>query len=175
MRRGLLLKIAVLYLLLAVLSFFVASSLGRQLVEDARTQSRADELYRIAQGLANGETQNLFSGDNGIQVLKAGARFLRGTANADILLFDLSGRVLLDSAKPEETEGPVLSTFNYASFGSGFYEVSDLFGYFACSCPFWTVTARRAMLPSRSPFPSSRPSARRSCGASMSWSPSISL
>ena len=130
MRRGLLLKIAGLYLLLAVLSFFVASSLGRQLVEDARTQSRADELYRIAQGLANGETQNLFSGDNGIQVLKAGARFLRGTANADILLFDLSGRVLLDSAKPEETEGPVLSTFNYASFGSGFYEVSDLFGYY---------------------------------------------
>ncbi|MGX8704715.1 MAG: histidine kinase dimerization/phospho-acceptor domain-containing protein, partial [bacterium] len=130
MRRGLFLKFAGLYLLLALLSFFVASSLGRQLAEDARTKSHADDLYRLAQEIANEESQGFFSGEEGLSAFKTIAHFLEETANAEILLLDLSGTVLLDTANAENPETPTLSDFNYASFGPGFYEVSDFFGYF---------------------------------------------
>lgn len=130
MRRGLLLKISGLYLLLSLLSFFVASSLGRQLVEDAQTRSHADRLYRIAQDVANGTSQGLFSGEKGLTVFETGARFLQDTANADFLRLDLSGKVLLDTSHPASSKASELSAFNYASFGPGFYEVGDFYGYY---------------------------------------------
>lgn len=130
MRRGLLLKVTGLYLLLALLSFFVASSLGRQLAEDARTKSHADDLYRMAQEIANGESQGFFSGEEGLLMFTTGAQFLEETANAKTLLLDLSGKILFDASKPEGEDGPALSDFNYTSFGPGYYEVSDFFGYY---------------------------------------------
>ena len=130
MRRWLLLKICGLYLLLSILSFFVASSLGRQLVEDARTRSHADHLYRVARDIANGTSRGIFSGENGLEVFTSCAQFLQDTADADILRLDLSGNVLLDTSVSVNSETRALSGFNYASFGPGFYEVGDFYGYY---------------------------------------------
>lgn len=131
MKRKLLLKILALYGLLALLSFFVASTLGRQLAEDARTRNQAERLYRIAQKLASPDTWDSLDEADALLIFRKAGQFLEESANVDLLLVDLSGNILFESANAfanEETEA--LKGFNYASFGPGYYEVSDFFGHF---------------------------------------------
>ncbi len=132
MKRGLLLKISGLYFLLALLSFFVASLLGRQLVEDERVKTHAESLYRLAQEIVAHDTRNSTDEGDLLRHFHASSQFLTEANDARILLLDLSGQVLLDSSKSysEEPQG-TLREFNYASFGPGFYEIGDFFGYYS--------------------------------------------
>ena len=135
MRRTLYCKFIFAYLILAILSLLVVTTLGRQLVENSRVRAEADTMYAEASRIAasHGVRYFIASAD-----LKESYENLQTIAAADetvIRVIATDGRELINTDMPYDPDEPhVIESFNYAAFGPGIYEIGTFYDEYKEDC-----------------------------------------
>lgn len=135
MRRTLYWKFIFAYLILAILSLLVVTTLGRQLVENSRVRAEADTMYAEASRIAasHGVRYFIASAD-----LKESYENLQTIAAADetvIRVIATDGTEIINTEAPyNPKESHVIESFNYATFGPGIYEIGTFYDEYAEDC-----------------------------------------
>ena len=135
MRRTLYWKFIFAYLILAILSLLVVTTLGRQLVENSRVRAEADTMYAEASRIAasHGVRYFIASAD-----LKESYENLQTIAAADetvIRVIATDGTEIINTESPyNPKESHVIESFNYATFGPGIYEIGTFYDEYAEDC-----------------------------------------
>lgn len=135
MRRTLYWKFIFAYLILAILSLLVVTTLGRQLVENSRVRAEADTMYAEASRIAASHGVRYFidSAD-----LKESYENLQTIAAADetvIRVIATDGTEIINTEAPyNPKESHVIESFNYATFGPGIYEIGTFYDEYAEDC-----------------------------------------
>ena len=132
MKKLLAVKFIVLYLVLGVMSVFITLTLGRQMLSDRMTARQAQLLYREAAAIAQDTSAgSFFSVSYDLQSLYRSLRTMADAQNAQILIIDTEGNLLIDTAKPFSAAGMgAIEQFDYAGFGPRYYEISSFFRFF---------------------------------------------
>ena len=135
MRRTLYWKFIFAYLILAILSLLVVTTLGRQLVENSRVRAEADTMYAEASRIAasHGVRYSIDSAD-----LRDSYENLQTIAAADetvIRVIATDGTEIINTEAPyNPKESHVIESFNYATFGPGIYEIGTFYDEYAEDC-----------------------------------------
>ena len=135
MRRMLYWKFIFAYLILAILSLLVVTTLGRQLVENSRVRAEADTMYAEASRIAasHGVRYFIASAD-----LKESYENLQTIAAADetvIRVIATDGTEIINTEAPyNPKESHVIESFNYATFGPGIYEIGTFYDEYEEDC-----------------------------------------
>ena len=135
MRRTLYWKFIFAYLILAILSLLVVTTLGRQLVENSRVRAEADTMYAEASRIAasHGVRYFIVSAD-----LKESYENLQTIAAADetvIRVIATDGTEIINTEAPyNPKESHVIESFNYATFGPGTYEIGTFYDEYEEDC-----------------------------------------
>lgn len=135
MRRTLYWKFIFAYLILAILSLLVVTTLGRQLVENSRVRAEADTMYSEASRIAasHGVRYFIASAD-----LKESYENLQTIAAADetvIRVIATDGTEIINTESPyNPKESHVIESFNYATFGPGIYEIGTFYDEYEEDC-----------------------------------------
>lgn len=135
MRRTLYWKFIFAYLILAILSLLVVTTLGRQLVENSRVRAEADTMYAEASRIAasHGVRYFIASAD-----LKESYENLQTIAAADetvIRVIATDGTEIINTESPyNPKESHVIESFNYATFGPGIYEIGTFYDEYEEDC-----------------------------------------
>ena len=135
MRRTLYWKFIFAYLILAILSLLVVTTLGRQLVENSRVRAEADTMDAEASRIAasHGVRYFIASAD-----LKESYENLQTIAAADetvIRVIATDGTEIINTESPyNPKESHVIESFNYATFGPGIYEIGTFYDEYAEDC-----------------------------------------
>ena len=123
------------YLILAILSLLVVTTLGRQLVENSRVRAEADTMYAEASRIAasHGVRYFIASAD-----LKESYENLQTIAAADetvIRVIATDGTEIINTEAPyNPKESHVIESFNYATFGPGIYEIGTFYDEYEEDC-----------------------------------------
>ena len=135
MRRTLYWKFIFAYLILAILSLLVVTTLGRQLTLNNRVRAEADTMYAKASRIADAHGVRYFalSAD-----LRESYENLKTIADADktvIRVIATDGTEIINTDLPyKHTEPRVIESFNYAAFGPGIYEIGTFYGEYEEDC-----------------------------------------
>ena len=130
MRRSLYPKFIFLYAVIAVIAYFVTVTLGRQLIEDRLTASRAEQLYTEASSLSSESVSLPLTKGSDLSELYARLHMIARAEGVTIEIINTSGSVIASSEAPPTDERTTIEGFDYASFGPGRYELSTFFGLF---------------------------------------------
>ena len=131
MRRALYPKFIFLYAVIAVIAYFATVTLGRQLIEDRLTASRAERLYGEASALASDSSSLPLTKDSDLTETYQRLHTIARAENITIHILNTSGLVIVSSDVPPTAEDrPRIDGFDYASFGPGRYELSTFFGLY---------------------------------------------
>ena len=132
MRRSLFPKFILLYAVIALIAYFAAVTLGRQLLLDRLTSRHADDLYSEALTLAAGSTSQSFSKDSDLDAIYHNLRTVASAEHVTIHVLTASGRIILGTeAPPSADESVTIDGFNYAAFGPGRYEISTFYDFYS--------------------------------------------
>lgn len=127
MKRTIFLKFLLTYVIVAFLAFFVASTLGRQLVWNHLVNESAERYYREANSIAAEQTASFYSKTGSLSSLTSDLRIIASAQNVDIRLIKPDGTVLAQTlTRGSET----IPGFDYSKFGPKYYEISDFFGHY---------------------------------------------
>jgi len=127
MKHPFYLKALLAYAVLALLSFFVTASLGRQLIEDRTVSSLASQEYEAVNALSPSALEICLGSsdaENGKNELSAAA----SASGFTFRVIDTSGNLIFSTADPSLTEPRKIEGFDYASFGPGYYTKGGFFG-----------------------------------------------
>ena len=129
MKRGLLLKFIIAWILFAFVGFFVIATLGSDLVERVLVREKADSYYRQAGSLSPVCLEALSLRSRSPENLYFGLQAAAAGEHTDIRLIDTSGREIINTSSALKTDRPdIIEGFDFAAFGPGYYEVGDFFG-----------------------------------------------
>ncbi|MBQ0058722.1 MAG: HAMP domain-containing histidine kinase [Lachnospiraceae bacterium] len=132
MKKSIYVRFVILYAIVAILGFFIVSTLGRELTRDYLERHHADAMYKQASSL---------SSKNGILALSSSTdlaslyNHLKVTANANgqtIQIITPDGTVLLDTSTALKVENPdIIPNFNPAAFGPKRYQIGTFFATYS--------------------------------------------
>ncbi len=129
MKRTLLLKFILSFVILAFVSVFVVLLLGTQLLDSVLTKEQAASFYREANSINTICAETLSSREKSIDQLYDELKAVAKANHSDIRVLDRRGSELLCTSKPLNTESPhEIAGFDYTVFGPGYYEVGDFYG-----------------------------------------------
>ena len=135
MRRTLYWKFIFAYLILAILSLLVVTTLGRQLALNNLIISEADTMYAEASRIAAARGVRYFAESAD---LKDNYESLKIIADADetiIRVIATDGTEIINTDKPYDPKNPyVIEAFNYAAFGPGIYEIGTFYDEYEDDC-----------------------------------------
>ncbi len=128
MKRSLYAKFIITYVILAVLILTVVATLGSYLVEQELIRQEGHSLYEEANAVAMTDAANVFSRNTSPEELERTLRLVATYQNTSIWILNPQGQILV---RTDGGETGILDTFDAASFGPGYYEVSTFFGAFS--------------------------------------------
>ena len=135
MRRTLYWKFIFAYLILAILSLLVVTTLGRQLVENSRVRAEADTMYAEASRIAASHGVRYFSVSADLKESYENLQTIAAADETVIRVIATDGREIINTDMPYDPEKPhVIESFNYATFGPGIYEIGTFYDEYAEDC-----------------------------------------
>ena len=135
MRRTLYWKFIFAYLILAILSLLVVTTLGRQLVENSRVRAEADTMYAEASRIAASHGVRYFSVSADLKESYENLQTIAAADETVIRVIATDGREIINTDMPYDPEKPhVIESFNYATFGPGTYEIGTFYDEYEEDC-----------------------------------------
>ena len=131
MKKTLYLKFLIAYLLFAVFGFIVVATFMQQMTIGELRKSKAEELYRASNRLAENEALALYQNEVSLTSLKNDIDQVAAGLNARIQIANPSGLIVLDSSLPLDVDHPVtIEGFDMTALSGSFYSVGDFYGIF---------------------------------------------
>ena len=132
MKQCMTLRFLILYAAIAVVAYFIASTLGYQMIEDHLISEDADSLYRSGTSLVSGEGALSFSKSEDLDDTYSELLTIASAEKIIIRVIDATGEILLDTSIPIiPNDQKLIQNFDYASYGTEYYAVNDFFGTFS--------------------------------------------
>lgn len=129
MRRTLYWKFILAYLILAILSLLVVTTLGRQLVENMQVKTISNSLYAEASRIASTRGTKYFNESAALVESYENLQILAAADETVIRVIATDGTEIINTDRPLNIKKPhVIESFNYAAFGPGVYEISTFYG-----------------------------------------------
>lgn len=131
MRKSLYLKFILGYILLGVIGFFTACTLGSTLIENRLTEQHRSNLYQEATNIASSHASRYYSQQTSLEDLYDNLVSLSSYQGTEIWLISPQGEIQINTADPFDPEHPEpIEQFNPASFSSSYYSIGDFYGKF---------------------------------------------
>lgn len=131
MRKSLYLKFILGYILLGVIGFITACTLGSTLIENRLTEQYRSNLYQEATNIASSHTSKYYSQQTSLEDLYDNLVSLSSYQGTEIWLISPQGEIQINTADPFDPEHPEpIEQFNPASFSSSYYSIGDFYGKF---------------------------------------------
>ena len=135
MRRTLYWKFIFAYLILAILSLLVVTTLGRQLVENSRVRAEADTMYAEASRIAASHGVRYFIDSADLRDSYENLQTIAAADETVIRVIATDGTEIINTEAPyNPKESHVIESFNYATFGPGIYEIGTFYDEYAEDC-----------------------------------------
>ncbi len=135
MRRTLYWKFIFAYLILAILSLLVVTTLGRQLVENSRVRAEADTMYAEASRIAASHGVRYFIDSADLRDSYENLQTIAAADETVIRVIATDGTEIINTESPyNPIESHVIESFNYATFGPGIYEIGTFYDEYAEDC-----------------------------------------
>lgn len=131
MRKTLYLKFILAYVLFALFGFIVVATFVANMTRDHVKQQEADDLYREATTIANTYAADLYNSETSIDSVYRQLNALGTYLNADIMVLNPSGRIVVDSAERIDPETEVrVNGFDATAFNGAIYMEGTFWNYF---------------------------------------------
>ena len=135
MRRTLYWKFIFAYLILAILSLLVVTTLGRQLVENSRVRAEADTMYAEASRIAASHGVRYFIDSADLRDSYENLQTIAAADETVIRVIATDGTEIINTEAPyNPKESHVIESFNYATFGPGTYEIGTFYDEYEEDC-----------------------------------------
>ena len=132
MKRSIYVKFIITYIALSLIILVTVATLGSLLTERELVRLRARNLYDEANAIAVKHVETYYSLDRDPSALYRALSLTAVYEGSRIWLIDTTGKILIDTDLPEESQGTTaMKAFNAASFGPQYYEVSTFFDEFS--------------------------------------------
>lgn len=132
MRIKLLFKFILIYVLIALATFVLISTVGSRLVERHVLYQESRRLYREASQIAGAQSDRILRDEDSLRALHESLRSLSTYQGCEIMLLGADGTIYLDSKSswtPDETTR--IDGFDPIALGSGYYTVGNFFRFFS--------------------------------------------
>ena len=130
MKKTLYLKFLLAYVLFAVFGFIVVATFVANMTGDQVRQREADSLYREATSIADTYAADLYNSETSIDSVYRQLSTLSSFLDAQILVVNPSGRVVVDSEQWIDPETEVrIEDFDPSEFSGDLYIDGDFWGY----------------------------------------------
>lgn len=128
MKKILYVKFLAAYVVFAVLSFVIISTLGARLIEAQLVEDLSDGLYREAYSIASNHSAKYYTKDTSLDDLYEVLNEIAAYQNAEIWILDTFGNILINTSEPLNLEHmDSIPDFDPAAFGPKYYEVSHFY------------------------------------------------
>lgn len=132
MRKTLYLKFLLAYILFAIFGFIVVATFVSNMTLDQTRRQKADNLYREATTIANSYAAELYNAETSIDSVYKQLNALGSYLNADIMVMNPSGRIVVDSNTRIDPETEVrVEGFDPSAFGGNLYIEGNFWNYFS--------------------------------------------
>lgn len=133
MKKQLLWKLIIGYIMFAILGFIIASTYSANYSADYLEESEANRLHREANLIATSYAINYYNDDITLSQLHDTLSSLATYLDATIWLVDPNGQILLDSSQHSTDSAvlPLISDFNIVDFGSNYYQIGNYYDSFS--------------------------------------------
>ena len=132
MRKTLYLKFLLAYILFASFGFIVVATFVSNMTLDQTRRQKADNLYREATTIANSYAAELYNAETSIDSVYKQLNALGSYLNADIMVMNPSGRIVVDSNTRIDPETEVrVEGFDPSAFGGNLYIEGNFWNYFS--------------------------------------------
>lgn len=131
MRKTLYLKFILAYVLFAIFGFIVVATFVSSMTMDQVRRQEADSLYREATTIANTYAAELYSSETSIDSVYKQLHTLASYLNAEIMVLNPSGRIVVDSETKIDPETEIrVEGFTTSDFGGNLYIEGTFWDYF---------------------------------------------
>ena len=131
MKRTLYLKILIAYFIFGVFGFVIVATFMQQMTTKQLQKSKAEELYNVANILAENEATNLYKNELSLTAVKASIDSLSAIINARIQILNPSGLIVLDSESDINIDDPAsVNGFDITNLSGSFYSVGRFYDQF---------------------------------------------
>ena len=131
MKKTIYLKFILAYVLFAIFGFIVVATFVANMTEDQVRQKETDSLYREATSIANTYAAELYSSETSIDSVYKQLSTLASYLNAEIMVLNPSGRIVVDSQTRIDPETEIrVEGFDPSSFAGNLYIEGTFWGYF---------------------------------------------
>ena len=132
MRKTLYLKFLLAYILFAIFGFIVVATFVSNMTLDQTRRQKADNLYREATTIGNSYAAELYNAETSIDSVYKQLNALGSYLNADIMVMNPSGRIVVDSNTRIDPETEVrVEGFDPSAFGGNLYIEGNFWNYFS--------------------------------------------
>ena len=136
MKRSIYTKFIYIYIIAAILSFFLVSIGTSWLVLDHVVNEKAENLYKEASLLSTDYAEDYYRSlsASSLETVYAHLDVIAAYLNAEIWMIDLDGKVILESGEKlidPEKNTHILQQFDPTSFGTSYYMIGDFFSEFS--------------------------------------------
>lgn len=133
MKRFLLAKFCLAFLLFGVVSFVFTATFASARLEKQLKQLKSEDLYHAAVNLA-ADTDIRYLGSANTDSIYRMLSTVADLENADIWLMNSSGEIVIDTSSDGSSESPVaVPGFDPTAWGTSYYRTGNFYGYFTDS------------------------------------------
>lgn len=132
MKRPLYRKFILTYIILGVASFLLIATLGSRLIEDHLMNSNSRSLYNEATAISAALSSQTYLEQSSLERTYYNLHAVGAYQDARIMIINSQNEILLDTGVSfaQTEQPPVLTGFNPASFGAGYYHTGKFFDCF---------------------------------------------
>lgn len=125
-------KFIVTYILLAMASFIFVATAGSYIIEKNLIYRESRDIHSEAVNISDTDMMSYFSKYSSKDTLYKSLSLLATYQNASISILNTSGEYIIDTDKTiDEALEESIENFDPASFGPGYYEISNFYGKFS--------------------------------------------
>lgn len=131
MRKKLLLKFIIGYVVFGILGFVIVSTFTSRHIHEYLQRTDARQLYRESNLIASSYAANYYNDTITAYDIHETLASLGSYLSAEIWITDTQGRVLINSARPLDiTDVTIIDDFNVMDFGSSYYHIGTFYNTF---------------------------------------------
>jgi signal transduction histidine kinase len=131
MKKTLYLKFVLAYIIFGVFGFIIITTFVPSMTQDQLTKEKAKSLYSEATVIARTYATGLYTSETTLETVKTELDSISVYLNSEILIINPSGRVVLDTNVPVNTEDVVvIENFDTTVTNGSYYMTGDFFGSF---------------------------------------------
>ena len=131
MKRTLYLKMLIAYFIFGVFGFVIVATFMQQMTTKQLQKNKAEELYNVANILAETDATDLYKNDLSLTTVKTSIDTISKIINARIQILNPSGLIVLDSASDINIDDPAsVNGFDITKLSGSFYSIGRFYDQF---------------------------------------------